>query len=121
MKSLRLTAWLLSGCFTLAGTACHSSDPEPEKLTASSIKVRYAQTQCADRWSPGRGLSPAQLETTATTYLAQQGITFSNAHAAQSSPAAVCNACTCPTGVLLEGEVSAAQLAAIQALGFTKI
>ncbi len=123
MNALRPTAWLLSSLLALAGTGCslcHEPDIEPAPAKQSSgIKVRYAQTYCADRW--GQAPTPQQLETAATTFLNQQGISLVNAYATQAAPAAVCNACACTTGVVLEGEVSATQLAAIQALGFTKI
>ena len=114
MNSLRLTAWLLAGLGTFAGTGCHKSDTEPTDL----VRVSYAQTQCADKWGFTR--DNQQLQTLATTYLAQQGITLLNTNASQTSPAAACAACTCRTGVVLTGEVPSAQLAAIQALGFTK-
>ncbi len=114
------TAWLLSGLLALASAACTSKNtPEPERPQVPLTKVSYAQTQCADKW--GQARTPQQLEAVATAYLAQQGITLANAQATQSAPAAVCNACTCPTGVVLVGEVSASQLAAIQALGFQKL
>jgi hypothetical protein len=117
MKSTRLSAWLLASLCVVASTSCHS-ERDPEPADADLVQVRYAQTQCADKWGSVRGTQ--QLETTATTYLAQQGITLFNAHASQVSVEAVCNACTCPTGVVLTGKVTSAQLVAIQALGFAK-
>jgi hypothetical protein len=100
----------------LASTSCHQQhDPEPD--FPDFAQVSYAQTQCADKWGLVRGT--AQLETTATAYLAKQGITLVNAHANQVSAEAACNACTCGTGVVLSGQVAYAQLAAIQDLGFT--
>jgi len=119
MTYLRPTAWLLSSLLALASVACSTKDtpaPEQDQLT----KVSYAQTQCADKW--GQVRTTQQLETVAAAYLAQQGITLSNPKAtAPSAPGLVCHACTCPTGTVLVGEVPASQLAAIQALGFTKL
>jgi hypothetical protein len=112
MTSARFTGWLLSSLCAFS-TSCHQQhDPEP-----AFAQVSYAQTQCADKWGLVR--DTAQLETTATAYLAKQGITLVNAHASQVSAEAACNACTCGTGVVLTGQVTYAQLAAIQALGFT--
>jgi hypothetical protein len=117
MKSTRLSAWLLASLWAVASISCDSKrDPEPEG--ADLVQVRYAQTQCADKWGLVRGTQ--DLETTATAYLAQQGITLVNAHAKQESTGFNCNACTCGTGVVLTGRVTAAQLVAIQALGFAK-
>ena len=116
MTSPRLAAWFLSSLCALASTSCHQQrDPEP--ILSDLAQVRYSQTQCADPWGLVRGT--AQLETTATAYLAKQGITLVNAHASQVSAEANCNACTCGTGVVLTGQVAYAQLVAIQALGFT--
>ncbi len=120
MSLFRPTAWLLSGLLALATTACTSkTDPKPEQPPVAQTKVSYAQTQCADRW--GQARTPQQLEAVATAYLAQQGIILTNPKATQAAPAAVCNACMCPTGVVLVGEVPPGQLAAVQALGFIKL
>jgi hypothetical protein len=113
MTSPRLTTWLLSSLGVFASTNCQPQrDPEP-----AFAQVSYGQTQCADPWGLVR--STAQLETTATAYLAKQSITLVRAHASQVSTEATCNACTCGTGVVLTGQVAYAQVAAIQALGFT--
>lgn len=120
MPFLRLPACLLSSLLLLAIASCkHSDEPEPESFPPSVYKVSYAQTQCADKWGPAP--TTQQLETVATTYLAQQGITLKYATASQAAPAAVCNACTCPTGLVLMGQVDMSQLAAIEALGFKKL
>lgn len=111
MPSFRLTACLLSGWCSLATISCRQNDPE-------LALVSYAQTGCADKW--GAAPTPAQLETVATAYLAQQGIVLVNAQASRVSAPAACLACTCRTGVVLTGRVAPEQLAAIQALGFTK-
>ena len=116
MNFPRLTVGLLTSLCLLAGTSCKkNSEPAPPDDT---VAVSYAQTQCADKW--GQATTTQLLETTATTYLVQQGIAFTQAHAAQVNTGAVCNACTCPTGVMLMGKVPTSQLAAVQALGFTK-
>jgi hypothetical protein len=117
MKRIRLTIWLLGGLcsFTSAGCFCKEPTdlPEPEPTT---VQVSYAQTQCADRW--GQAVGTQQLAAVATAYLAQQGITLLQPQASVRNPAAVCNACTCTTGLVLEGRVRPSDLAAIQALGF---
>jgi hypothetical protein len=116
MTSPRLVVWLLSSLCAFASTSCHQQrDPEP--ILSDLAQVSYAQTQCADKW--GMAATSAQLETVATTYLAQQGINLVNAHAAKTGMEATCNACTCPTGLVLTGQVAYSQLAAIQAQGFT--
>lgn len=113
--SPRFAAWLLSGLCALATTSCTSKKqtPEPE-LTG----VQYAQTQCADRWGQAQGTR--QLVAAAQAYLAQQGLTLYQPQASVRNPAAVCNACTCTTGLVLEGAVQPADLPAVLALGFTK-
>jgi hypothetical protein len=116
MISLRLAARFLGSLCILANISCRQQrDPEP--ILSDLAQVSYGQTQCADKWGLVRGTE--QLETTATAYLAQQGITLVNVRASQVSAGANCNACTCGTGVVLTGQVAYSQLAAIQALGFT--
>jgi hypothetical protein len=117
MTSPRFAVWLLSSLCAFASTSCHQQrDPEP--IRSDLAQVSYAQTQCADKW--GIAATPAQLETVATTYLAQQGINLVNAHAAKTGGMeATCSACTCPTGRVLTGQVAYSQLAAIKAQGFT--
>ena len=117
MISPRFAAWLLSSLCAFASISCRQQgDPEPR--LSDLAQVGYAQTQCADKW--GMAATPTQLETAATTYLAQQGISLVNAHAAKTGTEAACNACTCTTGLVLTGQVTFAQLAAMQALGFTR-
>jgi hypothetical protein len=116
MKTVRFATWLLSGWCTLASTSCHKTSVEP---TEELVLVSYAQTQCADRW--GQANSVQKLQTVATAYLAQQGITGHALQASVQGSAAVCNACTCPTGLVLAGSVRKADLPALLALGFTKL
>lgn len=117
MKRTRLTIWLCSGLCTLTAAGCFCKEPTdlPEPAQAT-VKVSYAQTQCADRWGQAQGTQ--QLATVATAYLAQQGITLYQPQASLKNPPALCNACSCPTGLVLEGAVSPADLAAVRALGF---
>ena len=82
------------------------------------MKVRYAQTQCADRWGQASGTQ--QLVAAAQAYLVRQGLTIHQAQARVDNAGAVCTACTCPTGLVLEGAVPPADVAAVRALGFTK-
>lgn len=117
MNALRLTAWLLGSLLVVAGTGCSSKDPEPN-VDLVPVHVRYAQTQCADKW--GMANTPQQLVTVATAYLVQQGITLTSAQASSVNPPAACAACTCPTGVVLTGATSPADWPALQALGFTQ-
>jgi len=112
MQTNRLSAWLLGGLCAIASTGCH-------KTTAELVEVSYAQTQCADRW--GQANSTQQLQTVAKAYLAQQGITGHTLQASRTSAGAVCNACACPTGLVLAGTVRKADLPALLALGFTKL
>jgi hypothetical protein len=116
MKTTRFAVWLLSGLCALASASCHKTTAEP---TAEVVEVSYAQTQCADRWGQASGVQ--QLQTVATAYLAQQGITGHTLQASAKAPAAVCAACTCPTGLVLAGSVRKADLPALLALGFTKL
>ncbi|MFC7668089.1 hypothetical protein ACFQT0_12370 [Hymenobacter humi] len=80
--------------------------------------VRYAQTQCADRWGQASGTQ--QLAAAAQAYLAQQGLTLHQPQASVKNAGAVCSACNCPTGLVLEGTVQPADLSAVLALGFTR-
>ncbi len=118
MKSTltRGAARLLALLCALAVTACagDKKDPAPDGL----VGVRYAQTQCADRWGPAP--SPPELVAAAQTYLAHQGVTLHQPTASTQNAGAVCTACTCPTGVVLQGTVVPADLSAVLALGFTK-
>ena len=118
MASLRLTAALLSSLFF---ASCNkNSEPAPEE-TADSVAVRYFITYCSDKWG-NNASSSQQYITTASAYLAQQGITLSQAQITQyNGVIPACAMCTCATGKLLEGRVPSSQLAAIQALGFNKL
>jgi len=116
MTRTRLTIWLLSGLCSLTALGCNCKkdvDPNPEQ---STVKVSYAQTQCADRWGQAQGTQ--QLAAVATAYLAQQGIILYQPRASVKNAGMVCNACACTTGLVLEGQVSPADLAAVRALGF---
>jgi hypothetical protein len=117
MRTRLLSAWLLS---SLLFASCNkSSEPAPEE-TADLVAVRYFITYCSDKW--GNSNSSQQYITTASAYLAQQGITLSQAQITQyNGVIPACAMCTCATGKLLEGRVPSSQLAAIQALGFTKL
>ncbi|ALW85925.1 hypothetical protein AUC43_12955 [Hymenobacter sedentarius] len=114
-KPTRFAAWLFGSLCTLAavGCTCELEDPAPEL-----VGVRYAQTQCADRW--GQAPSTQQLVAAAQGYLAQQGLTLHQPRASVKDAGAVCTACTCLTGLVLEGAVQPADLPAVLALGFTK-
>ncbi|MGI4865865.1 MAG: hypothetical protein ACRYFZ_18215 [Janthinobacterium lividum] len=117
MPLLRLSACLLTSLCLLTGTSCKkNSEPAPPDDT---VAVSYAQTQCADKWGFTR--DNQQLQTLAIAYLAQQNIALSATQATQTNLGGVCAACTCPTGVVLMGKVPTSQLAAVQALGFTKL
>ena len=56
----------------------------------------------------------------AQAYLAQQGLALHQPRARVANAGAICNACHCPTGLVLEGTVPPADTAAMLALGFTK-
>lgn len=116
MKTARLFAWMLSGLCAFASASCHKTTAEPAEET---VTVSYAQTQCADRWGQASGVQ--QLQTVASAYLAQQGITGHTLQASVTSAAAVCSACNCPTGLVLAGSVRKADLPALLALGFKKL
>ena len=113
--SPRFAAWLLSGLCALATVSCTSEEKNPGP---ELVGVQYAQTQCADRWGPAPGTQ--QLAAAAQAYLAQQNLTLYQAQASVKNSGAVCTACTCPTGLVLEGAVQPADLQAVLALGFTK-
>ena len=114
-KPARFAGYLLGGLCAVAAASCTSkkADPNPDLMA-----VRNDQTQCADRWGQAQGTQ--QLVAAAQTYLAQQGLTLHQPRASATSISAVCSACTCPTGLVLEGSVQPADLAAVLALGFTK-
>ena len=111
----QVAAWLLGSLCAVAATGCAREEAD---LAPELVAVRYAQTQCADRW--GQAAGTQQLVSVAQTYLAQQGLTLHQPQASVKSAGAVCAACTCPTGLLLEGKVQPADLAAVLALGFAK-
>jgi hypothetical protein len=116
MRTRLLSAWLLSSLFF--ANCDRRNEPVPDE-TADLVAVRYFITYCSDKW--GNSNSSQQYLTTASAYLAQQGITFSQAQLTQyNGVIPACAMCTCATGMLLEGRVPSSQLAAIQALGFTK-
>lgn len=111
----RFAAWLLGGLCMVAALGCaREKDPPVPDL----VKVCYAQTQCADRWGQASGTQ--QLVAAAQAYLARQGLTIHQAQARVDNAGAVCTACTCTTGLVLEGSVPPADVAAVLALGFTK-
>jgi hypothetical protein len=115
----RFATWLLGSlCFAATSCICGPKTDLPEPVQPELVAVRYAQTQCADRWGQAQGSQ--QLVEVAPAYLAQQGLTLNQPHARTTGPAAACNACTCLTGVVLEASVSPADLPAVLALGFTK-
>jgi hypothetical protein len=118
MRLLRLSTWLL-GSLLLLNSCNKCNEPAPEPVPAiepDQVSVSYDQTQCADKW--GQAATPQQLEALAVAYLAKQGITLAGPKASQTGPPTVCNACSCPTGVVLVGTVHVNQVTAIQALGF---
>ncbi|MFD2717689.1 hypothetical protein ACFST9_03110 [Hymenobacter monticola] len=122
-KSNRPATWLLGCLSALAATGCicgpdNDNLPEPTQPQQEQVAVRYAQTQCADRWGQAQG--PQQLVVVAGAYFAQRGLTLNQPQASATGQASVCNACNCPTGLVLEATVSPADLAAVLALGFTK-
>lgn len=107
---MKLLYFLLVG--TLA-TGCEKSEATPENLVA----VRYSQTQCADPWAnPGQNSDQGFLEA-ATRYVQQRGIQLYQPTVKPGNPA-VCAACTCPTGRVLEARAASADVAALAAMGF---
>jgi hypothetical protein len=117
-RSTQSLAWLLGSLCALSAARCTSNKLEKEDPSPKLVEVRYVQTQCADRWGPAP--STQALVTTAQAYLAQQGLTLHQPQATVQNPGAVCSACSCPTGVVLEGSVAPTEVAAVLALGFTK-
>lgn len=115
MKPTFLTTRLLVSLCALATAGCTNETIKPESA-AARVKVTYDQTQCADRWGQAKGTQ--QLVAVAQAYLAQQGVTLYQPQATVKNTGAVCNACTCPTGVVLEGEVQPADLPLVLSLGF---
>jgi len=118
MKFIQFASCLLLSSACFVGTSCQPDDPEPEAKT-TFVRVSYAQTYCADKW--GQATGTQQLESVATTYLAQQGISTGQLTARVNGPASLCNACTCTTGLVLEGLVPATDVPALESLGFKRI
>ncbi|MFC6224429.1 hypothetical protein ACFP2F_14355 [Hymenobacter artigasi] len=114
-KPTRFAYWLLGSLCAMAAVSCNSEKQDPDP---NLVAVRYAQTQCADRWGQAQGTQ--QLITVAQTYLAQQGLTLHQPSASVKNAGMVCNACSCTTGLVLEGTVQSADLPAVLALGFNK-
>ena len=126
MKSLSLSALLVGSLLTLAA-GCQKTNVTPDKerdwcgtSITDSVFVRYNQTYCADAWGQAQGAQ--QLQTVAQAYLGQQGIRLrpSAVTAYVRNPASVCNACSCTTGLVVDVAIIAADLPAMQALGFTR-
>jgi hypothetical protein len=120
MKTSRLSTWLFSGMCAFAAISCNDKKAEIQPETDTSIEkvhVRYVQTQCADRWGQAQGAQA--LIAAAQAYLTQRNLTLYQPTTSNGSPSA-CAACTCPTGLVLEGDVRTADLSAVQALGFTQ-
>jgi hypothetical protein len=118
MKALRLSKWLLSCVCAIASTGCQKETAEPDALNTEFVAVSYQQTYCADKWGSAPGTQ--QLEAVATAYLTSQGIQADQLHARVKTQSAVCNACTCTTGLVLAGAARKADLPALLALGFTR-
>ena len=111
-----VTTWLLSGLCALSVMSCNRDEdniivePAPQY-----VHVRYVQTQCADSWGQAQGSQA--LIAAAQTYLNQRNLTLHQPLTTNGTPSA-CAACTCPTGLVLEGDVLPADLSAVLALGF---
>jgi hypothetical protein len=118
MPLARVIGWILLGSASFSSAGCRSTDPAPATDT-ELVQVSYAQTYCADRWGQTAGLQ--QFESVATTYLSQQGVTAHQLKARVKEQAAGCNACTCTTGLVLEGLVRQADLPTLEKVGFKKI
>ncbi|RAK66848.1 hypothetical protein [Hymenobacter edaphi] len=117
MKSVRLLACLIGFLGLSSIGSCEDDDVVP--AAERPVPVSYAQTQCADRW--GQATSTQQLEALARAYLQQQGIVASDVYAARTGQAAVCAACSCPTGVILQATVRQADLQAVLDMGFQRL
>mgnify|MGYP006899134068 CR=1 FL=1 len=121
-----MLALLLGGLFSLGAAGCQKKDVRPHEqpgrcgtVVTDSIFVRYEQTYCADPWGQAQGAQ--QLQAAAQAYLGQQGLRPSTVTAYVRNPAAVCNACTCTTGLVVEAAIAPPDLPVMQALGFTRI
>ena len=112
---IRLSAGLLSSLCLIATASCAF---EKESPGPGLVRVSYAQTQCADRWGQARGTQ--QFVAAAQTYLFQQGLTLYKPQAIAKNLGFTCDACTCPTGLVLKGRVKPADLPAVLALGFVE-
>jgi putative hemolysin len=109
--------WVLLSVVS-ATLSCQKEQAEPEAQPEPLVDVAYAQTYCADKWQQAR--TPADLVNVATAYLKQQGINLEKVQAAQENPPQLCNACQCKSGVVLRAQVQPKDVAALEALGFTK-
>ncbi len=114
MNATRLPVLLLSSLLALGATSCFCG--EEVYPAEDSVKVTYAQTQCADHW--GQANDPQLLASKASTYLTQKGVQVYSISATTAGPAQVCNACTCLTGNVVEAYVAQADLPAVLSLGF---
>lgn len=118
MKNKFLLLSLL-GSLTALGTSSCILDEKEEARPQTTVGVRYQQTQCADPW--GQARTPQDLEVAVKAHLQQQGIVAQDVHAQRTSGGAVCLACVCKTGIVLEAQVSPADLQAVLAMGFQEI
>jgi hypothetical protein len=120
MTLARSIIWTLSlSCSASFGSAgCRNNEPTPG-AGPEMVQVSYGQTYCADRWGQASNLQ--QLESIATAYLSQQGVTAHHLKARVKEQPAGCNACTCTTGLVLEGLVRTTDLLTLEKLGFKKL
>ncbi|MCC2548392.1 hypothetical protein LJY25_18240 [Hymenobacter sp. BT175] len=116
MKATRLSVLLLSSLLGLGATSCFCGEKEEVCPAEDSVKVTYAQTQCADHW--GQASDPQVLASKASAYLTQKGVQVYSVTAASTGPAQVCSACTCLTGNVVEAYVAQADLPTVLGLGF---
>ena len=114
-KITRFIGWLLGSLCAIAAVSCTAEKKAP---APDLVAVHYVQTQCSDRW--GQAASSQQLVAAAQTYLTQHSLTLYQPQVSGTYGIPACASCPCPTGLVLDGAVQSADLAAVLALGFTK-
>jgi hypothetical protein len=86
------------------------------------VTVRYKQTFCADPWSASTSIQdPAAFASAAADYvLKTYKINLRNARTEdrRATEAAVCNACTCTSGLNLYAQVTPLQAGVLSEIGF---
>jgi hypothetical protein len=112
----RSCIFLISILFLLVA-ACSSDEVEDKAA------LYWSQTKCSDPWDTKENDSQSKTKNAIISYLDEQGIgnvkivSFENT---LSDGGVTCDACICPTGVIITVEVNPESVEKMEDLGFIK-